>query len=294
MKGVIVAGGTGSRLWPITRGISKQLLPVYDKPMIHYPIATLMAAGIQDILLITTPEDRDSFISLLGDGTALGLQFRFTVQPKPQGIAQALIIAEEFLAGDSVALILGDNLFHGAGLGSSLRNLTTISGGHIFGYEVNNPSEYGVVEVDQHGMAISIEEKPVKPRSRLAVPGLYFYDSQAVGIAKGLNPSARGELEITAVNQAYMEKGELHVHVLPRGTAWLDTGNFDNLYEAASFVRILEHRQGVKIGCIEEWAWRNGWINDQQLLEHAKDLAKSGYGEYLRLLVLNQDEGEKL
>lgn len=242
-------------------------------------------------MLVTTPEDQKAFTHLLGDGSSLGVNFSFAAQPHPDGIAQALLIAEEFINGEPVALILGDNLFHGAGLGSSLREFNHVSGAHIFGYEVVNPSEYGVVEVDSNGLAISIEEKPVNPRSRFAVPGLYFYDAHAVSIAKSLKPSARGELEITAVNQAYLDRGELHVHVLPRGTAWLDTGNFDNLYEAASFVRVLEHRQGVKIGCIEEWAWRNGWITDEQLLAHAHDLAKSGYGEYLRLLVVNSSQG---
>ena len=281
MKGIILAGGTGSRLWPITKGVSKQLLPVYDKPMIHYPLATLMAAGLREILIITTPEDAESFTRLLGDGTAWGLRIEYAVQPHPDGLAQAFLISEGFLQGHGAALILGDNLFYGPRLGRHLSALTNIEGGHVFAYEVANPAEYGVVAFDEHGVALSIEEKPTKPRSNFAVPGLYFYDSSVVDVAKQIQPSARGELEITAVNEYYLTAGQLTVTVLERGTAWLDTGTFRTLQDAGEFVRVMEDRTGTKVGCIEEVAWRNGWINDAELCELAEPLRKSGYGDYL-------------
>ena len=285
MKGIILAGGTGSRLWPITKGVSKQLLPVYDKPMIHYPLSTLMAAGLRDILIITTPEDSESFARLLGDGAAWGIRIEYAVQPKPEGLAQAFLIAEDFLAGDSAALILGDNLFYGPRLGRHLSDLTSVTGGHVFAYEVANPSEYGVVEFDDSGIALSIEEKPAKPKSNFAVPGLYFYDSSVVDVAKVIKPSARGELEITAVNDHYLKAGSLTVTVLERGTAWLDTGTFRSLQDAGEFVRVMEDRTGTKVGCVEEVAWRNGWITHQELVEIATPLVKSGYGDYLLRLV---------
>ena len=281
MKGLILAGGTGSRLWPITRGVSKQLLPVYDKPMVHYPLATLMAAGLREVLVITTPEDRDSFVRLLGDGADLGMSIEFAVQPRPEGLAQAFLIGADFLQEQGAALVLGDNIFHGPGLGTRLRTLQDVDGGHIFAYRVANPSEYGVVEFDDGGRAISIEEKPVAPRSHYAVPGLYFYGSDIVDVARRVRPSARGELEITAVNDHYLREGRLTVSVLPRGTAWLDTGTFASLHDAGSFVRVLEDRQGTKVACIEEIAWRNAWIDDDALRAHGEALIKSGYGEYL-------------
>ena len=272
MKGIVLAGGTGSRLWPITRGVSKQLLPVYDKPMVHYPISTLMSAGLRELLIITTPDEQAAFQRLLGDGGELGMEFQFVVQPQPEGLAQAFLLAEEFLAGDAAALVLGDNIFHGPGLGSRLRTLTDIVGGHVFAYQVANPSEYGVVEFASDGAVLSIEEKPTKPRSRFAVPGLYFYDQEVVEIAKSIRPSARGELEITAVNDAYLRQGRLHVTVLERGTAWLDTGTFASLQAAGEYVRVLEDRQGVKVACLEEIAWRNGWIDDAALTALAQPL----------------------
>ena len=281
MKGIILAGGTGSRLWPITKGVSKQLLPVYDKPMLHYPLATLMAAGIQDILVITTPEDSESFSRLLGDGSAWGMSISFETQPKPEGLAQAFLIGEKFLDGDSAALILGDNLFYGPSLGRKLADLTSVVGAHVFAYEVANPSEYGVVAFDDAGVATSIEEKPVNPKSSYAVPGLYFYDNTVVDVAKSIKPSARGELEITAVNDHYLRAGSLKVAILERGTAWLDTGTFRSLQDAGEFVRVMEDRTGTKVGCVEEIAWRNGWITSAQLLELAQPLLKSGYGDYL-------------
>jgi glucose-1-phosphate thymidylyltransferase len=290
MKGIVLAGGTGSRLWPITRGVSKQLLPVYDKPMVHYPLATLMAAGLREVLVITTPEDSTAFERLLGDGSDLGMTIRYAVQPKPEGLAQAFLIAEEFLAGDAAALVLGDNIFHGPGLGTRLRDLRQVDGGHVFAYRVANPSEYGVVEFDEHGRAISIEEKPAAPRSRYAVPGLYFYGSDVVDVARSIRPSARGELEITAVNDHYLREGRLSVTVLPRGTAWLDTGTFAMLHAAGDFVRVLEERQGMKVGCVEEIAWRNGWIDDTQLLALGASLEKSGYGAYLERLALEEQD----
>ena len=285
MKGIILAGGTGSRLWPITKGVSKQLLPVYDKPMIHYPLETLMGAGLRDVLIITTPDDSESFSRLLGDGSDLGMNIQYAVQPSPDGLAQAFLIGAEFLAGDQAALVLGDNLFYGPSLGRKLSALTTQVGANVFAYEVANPSEYGVVEFNADGVAISIEEKPVAPKSNFAVPGLYFYDESVVEVVKHIKPSARGELEITSVNDHYLQAGTLTVSVLERGTAWLDTGTFRTLQDAGEFVRVIEDRTGTKIGCIEETAWRNGWISDEKLLEHAEALAKSGYGLYLRNLI---------
>ena len=285
MKGIVLAGGTGSRLWPVTKGTSKQLLPVYDKPMIHYPLSTLMLAGIRDILIITTPEDADAFRRLLGDGTDWGLHLEYAVQERPEGLAQAFLIGEDFLAGDQAALILGDNLFYGPRLGTHLRDLTQQVGAHVFAYQVANPSDYGVVEFDDSGVALSIEEKPDEPKSSYAVPGLYFYDENVVDVAKSITPSARGELEITAVNDWYLRQGSLTVTVLERGTAWLDTGTFRSLQDAGEFVRVMEDRTGTKVGCIEEIAWRNGWITDDQLKNLAADLSKSGYGTYLEHLV---------
>ena len=288
MKGIILAGGTGSRLWPITKGVSKQLLPVYDKPMIHYPLATLMAAGLRDVLIITTPEDSGAFQRLLGDGTAWGMSIHNAVQPRPEGLAQAFLIAEDFLDGQGAALILGDNLFYGPRLGRHLADLTQVSGGHVFAYEVANPSEYGVVAFDESGVALSIEEKPDQPKSNFAVPGLYFYDESVVDVAKTITPSARGELEITAVNDHYLQAGSLTVTVLERGTAWLDTGTFRSLQDAGEFVRVMEDRTGTKVGCVEEIAWRNGWVNDAQLEDLATPLVKSGYGDYLLRLINRQ------
>ncbi len=281
MKGIILAGGTGSRLWPITLGVSKQLLPVYDKPMIHYPLATLMAAGLREVLIITTPEDSESFSRLLGDGTPWGMTISYAVQPRPEGLAQAFLIAEDFLDGDQAALILGDNLFYGPSLGRKLAGLTRQSGAHVFAYEVANPSEYGVVEFDESGLVLSVEEKPDRPRSNYAIPGLYFYDESVVDVAKAIRPSARGELEITAVNDHYLQRGDLTVTVLERGTAWLDTGTFRSLQDAGEFVRVIEDRTGTKIGCVEEIAWRNGWITSDELAALAVPLEKSGYGSYL-------------
>jgi glucose-1-phosphate thymidylyltransferase len=285
VKGIVLAGGTGSRLWPITRAISKQLMPVYDKPMLFYPLSTLMMAGIRDILVITTPEDSAQFQRLLGDGSGFGISVSYAVQPEPKGLAQAFTIGADFIGDDRVALVLGDNIFHGPGLGTQLARLTTVEGGHIFAYHVGQPSAYGVVELADDGTVLSIEEKPAKPRSSYAVTGLYFYDNDVVEIARQLTPSARGELEITAVNQAYLDRGSLAVSVLPRGTAWLDTGTFASLVQASEFVRVVEERQGWKIGCPEEIAWRNGWISEGQLREHAADLASSGYGDYLLMLL---------
>jgi glucose-1-phosphate thymidylyltransferase len=285
VKGIVLAGGTGSRLWPITRAISKQLMPIYDKPMLFYPLSTLMMAGIRDILVITTPEDSAQFQRLLGDGSGFGISVSYAVQPEPKGLAQAFTIGADFIGDDRVALVLGDNIFHGPGLGTQLARLTTVEGGHIFAYHVGQPSAYGVVELADDGTVLSIEEKPAKPRSSFAVTGLYFYDNDVVEIARQLTPSARGELEITAVNQAYLDRGSLAVSVLPRGTAWLDTGTFASLVQASEFVRVVEERQGWKIGCPEEIAWRNGWISEGQLREHAADLASSGYGDYLLMLL---------
>jgi glucose-1-phosphate thymidylyltransferase len=281
VKGIVLAGGTGSRLWPITRGVSKQLLPVYDKPMVNYPIATLMNAGLRQILIITTLEDQPAFIRLLGDGSELGVEFSYVVQERPEGLAQAFLLGEQFLGGDAAALVLGDNIFHGPGLGRQLRALHGIDGGHVFAYRVANPSEYGVVEFDATGRAVSLEEKPSRPRSNYAVPGLYFYGPDIVEVAQSITPSARGELEITAVNQHYLSQERLTVSVLPRGTAWLDTGTFRSLHDASEYVRVMEDRQGVKLACLEEIAWRNGWIDDDQLRALAEPLRKSGYGVYM-------------
>ncbi|UTT63023.1 glucose-1-phosphate thymidylyltransferase RfbA [Microcella humidisoli] len=285
MKGIILAGGTGTRLWPITKGISKQLMPVFDKPMIYYPLSTLMMAGIREILIITTPEYRAQFEQLLGDGTDLGIVLSYAEQHSPDGLAQAFLIGERFIGDDSVALVLGDNIFHGAGLGTALRQYREIDGGLIFAYQVANPSDYGVVEFDATGRAIAIEEKPATPRSAFAVPGLYFYDAGVVEVAHGITPSARGELEISSINEHYLRQGRLQVQVLDRGTAWLDTGTVESMMQASEYVRVIEDRQGFKIGCIEEVAWRAGWIDDTQLAALAEPLAKSGYGLYLQRLL---------
>lgn len=285
MKGIILAGGTGSRLWPVTQGVSKQLLPVYDKPMIHYPLSTLMAAGLREILIITTPEDAEAFARLLGDGSSWGMSLRYAVQERPEGLAQAFLIAEDFLGGEQAALILGDNLFYGPRLGTHLRQLTEQQGAHVFAYHVANPSDYGVVEFDDAGRVLSIEEKPTKPKSSFAVPGLYFYDENVVEVAKTIQPSARGELEITAVNDWYLRQESLTVTVLERGTAWLDTGTFRSLQDAGEFVRVIEDRTGTKVGCVEEIAWRSGWISDEELSALAVKLSKSGYGAYLEGLL---------
>ncbi|NNG39263.1 glucose-1-phosphate thymidylyltransferase RfbA [Flexivirga sp. ID2601S] len=285
MKGIVLAGGTGTRLHPITRGISKQLMPIYDKPMIYYPLSTLLMAGIRDVLIITTPHDAEQFRRLLGDGSDWGINLQFAVQPSPDGLAQAFVIGADFIGDDSVALVLGDNIFYGTGLGTALRGNEALTGGHVFAYHVANPTAYGVVEFDSDGTVISIEEKPAQPKSSYAVPGLYFYDNDVVKIAGSLTPSARGELEITGVNDAYLRRGDLSVTVLPRGTAWFDTGTFEGLMGASQFVQVIEERQGYKIGCVEEIAWRNGWLTDDQLAALAAPLAKSGYGVYLHRLL---------
>ena len=285
MRGIILAGGSGTRLWPITKGISKQLMPIYDKPMVYYPLSTLMMAGINEILIITTPEYNDQFRALFGDGSHLGITIEYAVQPSPDGLAQAFIIGEEFIGDESVALVLGDNIFHGTGLGSALRAHSDIDGALIFAYQVSDPTAYGVVEFDDDFKALSIEEKPAQPKSNFAVPGLYFYDNDIVRIAKSITPSARGELEISTVNERYLEAGKLQVQVLDRGTAWLDTGTFESMMQASEYVRVIEDRQGFKIGCVEEIAWRAGWISDQQLGELAEPLVKSGYGRYLKRLL---------
>jgi len=285
MKGIILAGGSGTRLHPITLGISKQLMPIYDKPMVYYPLSTLMMAGIREVLVITTPQDVDQFERLLGDGSKWGLKLSYAAQPRPEGLAQAFVIGADFIGDDSVALVLGDNIFYGTGLGTALRDNTDPQGGHIFAYHVTEPSAYGVVEFAEDGKVLSIEEKPAHPKSSYAVPGLYFYDNDVVEIARDLKPSDRGELEITGVNNAYLERGNLSVTVLERGTAWLDTGTFEGLMDASQFVHVVESRQGHKIGCVEEIAWRMGWISDDQLSSLADELVKSGYGEYLHSLV---------
>ncbi|MGC9377767.1 glucose-1-phosphate thymidylyltransferase RfbA [Streptomyces sp. MH13] len=288
MRGIVLAGGTGSRLWPITRAVSKQLMPVFDKPMIYYPLSTLIMAGVRDILVITGPDERAQFERLLGDGSDLGLDIRFATQENPNGIAEAFVIGEDFIGDEPVALILGDNIFHGVGLGRQLARYSEPDGGVVFAHAVSDPSAYGVVDFDEQGRARSIEEKPEHPRSRYAVPGLYFYDSRVVEIAKDLKPSARGELEITDVNKYYLDRGELQVSVLDRGTVWLDTGTFQSLVQASEYVRVVEERQGMKIGCIEEAAWRAGHIDDARLRALAEPLTKSGYGDYLLNLLTHE------
>jgi len=285
MKGIVLAGGTGSRLWPITWGVSKQLLHVYDKPLIHYPISTLMLAGIREILVITTPQDQESFIRLLGDGERYGVSFSFLTQESPDGLAQAFLIGERFIGRGSCALVLGDNIFYGDGLGTQLKEILNVDGAHIFAYKVKDPERYGVVEFNKEGKVSSIEEKPKTPKSSFAIPGLYFYDNQVVEIAKSVMPSARGELEITSVNQAYLNLGKLRTTVLARGTAWLDTGTFESLNSASSFIQIIEERQGQKVSCLEEVAWRNGWVSDSELAARADDYKSSPFATYLRGLL---------
>lgn len=285
MKGIVLAGGIGSRLWPITLGVSKQLLPVYDKPMIHYPISTLMLAQIKDILVITTPEDQSSFIRTLGDGSQFGINLSYATQQLPNGLVEAFTIGRDFIKNDSVALVLGDNIFYGQGLGNQLNVMRNLTGGHIFAYKVSDPERYGVVEFNSYGKVISLEEKPKDPKSRYAVPGLYFYDNSVIEMSKLVKPSLRGELEITSLNQLYLDVGKLNTTVLERGTAWLDTGTFDSLHAAASFIKTLEDRQGFKIACLEEISWRNKWISDEGLMSAAENYKSAPYGQYLRDLL---------
>lgn len=285
MKGIVLAGGTGSRLWPVTFGVSKQLLPVYDKPLVHYPISTLMLTGIREILIITTPQDQESFKRLLGDGKKYGVSFSFAVQNNPEGLAQAFIIGEKFIGEYPSALILGDNIFYGSSLGMQLKELTEPEGAIIFAYKVKDPERYGVIDFDASGKVTSIEEKPSKPKSQYAVPGLYFYDDRVVEIAKSVKPSSRGELEITSVNQEYLKAGKLQARVLERGTAWLDTGTFESLNSASAFIQIIEERQGQKVSCLEEVAWRNGWISDSELSARADEYKSSPFASYLRSLL---------